>query len=400
MKKRVDRMINPSVWICLVSTAFSCGAQHIPDGAYLGQTPPGNTPEIFAPDLVSLPERRDTKIVFSPDGSECFIGTVVDNRFTLLYTSRESGHWSDLVGSDFLGAADKREPFISPDGLTLFFVRNADIWISKKQDGEWSDPEKLSGPISTGAEEWHPTVTDDGTLYFCSTRDGSYNIYRARPVDGQYPEAEKLDTMVNTQYEAWDPFIAADESYMIFSTSRPDGYGRVDQHVTYYDSVDGSWSQPRNLGASINTGQIEYGAYVSPDNRHFFFSRPAGWGASVPADIYWVSTEAVFRDTASNVEYGAFSTDEFCLGPNYPNPFNPATTIRYVLDRSASVKLTVHNVKGQLVRTLLNSSQSAGAHLTAWDGRDSSGQSAGSGVYLYRLEMNGQMMQRKMMLMK
>jgi len=91
---------------------------------------------------------------------------------------------------------------------------------------------------------------------------------------------------------------------------------------------------------------------------------------------------------------------DFQLYPNYPNPFNPTTTIRYALDVSSPVKLTVHNVQGQIVQTLMNSTQSDGEHSVVWNGMDSSNQSVSSGIYLYRLEINGDVLQRKMMLIK
>jgi hypothetical protein len=79
------------------------GLTQIPDGPYWGQKPPGSKPEIFAPGLVSLPGRRDTKIVFSPDGRECFIGMVENRAFTIYDAKRENGHWSQPVCADFLG---------------------------------------------------------------------------------------------------------------------------------------------------------------------------------------------------------------------------------------------------------------------------------------------------------
>jgi hypothetical protein len=71
---------------------------------------------------------------------------------------------------------------------------------------------------------------------------------------------------------------------------------------------------------------------------------------------------------------------------NYPNPFNPSTTIRYTLPEAANVRLTIYNVLGQEVRTLVNAAQSRGVHSVQWDGRDASGRQAATGVYIYRLE--------------
>ena len=282
--------------IVLIVTVYSTILQAFPDGPYFGQTPPELTAEVFAPGLISLTGRRDTKIVFSPDGNECFIGTVLNHTFTLLYTKYEDGNWPDPVQASFLGSADKREPFISPNGQKLFFSRNADIYVSSKVGGVWSSPSKLPNPVSTGAEEWHPTVTMDGTLYFCTSRNsppGGYNIYRSVPVSGQYTQVEQLDNTINSSYGAWDPYISPNETYMIFSTNRPDGYGKVDQHISYLKD-DGTWSYPVNLGSAINSSGIDYGSYISYDDKYYFFSRPAGWGPDIEADIYWVDARAIF----------------------------------------------------------------------------------------------------------
>lgn len=77
---------------------------------------------------------------------------------------------------------------------------------------------------------------------------------------------------------------------------------------------------------------------------------------------------------------------EFALYQNYPNPFNPETTIRYQLPESANVFVNIYNLKGQLVRTLVNENKEAGRHETVWDARHETGQSIPSGVYFYRIQ--------------
>lgn len=273
-------------------------ATALPDGPYFGQTDPGMTPRIFAPGLISLPSRRETKIAFSPDGREAFIGASK----RILYTQQENGHWSQPRIADFLGAelANDVEPFISPDGQSLLFVRNGHIWLSARVNGTWAHPSPLLPPINSSSDEWHPTVTLDRTLYFCSTRDhvpGGYAIYRSRLKNGQYTEVQKLDGTINSQFGAWDPFIAPDESYLIFSTERPDGRGKHDQYISYLRN--GTWEKPNDLGPAINTRESEYGSYISPDGKYYFFSRPTGWGANDSADIYWVDSRVVLGQSAS-----------------------------------------------------------------------------------------------------
>ncbi len=90
----------------------------------------------------------------------------------------------------------------------------------------------------------------------------------------------------------------------------------------------------------------------------------------------------------------------FYLHPNYPNPFNPSTTISFDLPRRARVTLSIVNILGQEVKRLIDQVMSAGSHSVAWDGRDGSGEPAASGVYLYRLETDEGILSRKMLLLK
>jgi uncharacterized Ntn-hydrolase superfamily protein len=75
------------------------------------------------------------------------------------------------------------------------------------------------------------------------------------------------------------------------------------------------------------------------------------------------------------------------LFPNYPNPFNPSTTIRYQLPTAAKVVLTIYNLLGQEVNTLVRQRQPAGYYEIEWDGRDNPGNPAPSGVYIYRIRV-------------
>ncbi len=88
------------------------------------------------------------------------------------------------------------------------------------------------------------------------------------------------------------------------------------------------------------------------------------------------------------------------LHQNFPNPFNPSTTISFDLPRRTNVTLTVHNILGQVVARLIDEELTAGEHSTEWDGRDSSGKPASSGIYLYRLTTDTGTLSRKMLLLK
>ena len=83
---------------------------------------------------------------------------------------------------------------------------------------------------------------------------------------------------------------------------------------------------------------------------------------------------------------------------NYPNPFNASTSIRYTLPISAHIELTIYNIQGQLVRTLLRGEESPGTYIVTWDGRDDIDRNVSSGVYFYQLKIPGGIQKTRKML--
>jgi hypothetical protein len=91
---------------------------------------------------------------------------------------------------------------------------------------------------------------------------------------------------------------------------------------------------------------------------------------------------------------------EFALSQNYPNPFNPSTTVEYALPKNGRVRLTLYNLLGQRIRTLLDQDQKKGYHKVVWDGDNDRGLRASSGIYIYRLEFLDRVAVRKLVLVK
>ena len=91
---------------------------------------------------------------------------------------------------------------------------------------------------------------------------------------------------------------------------------------------------------------------------------------------------------------------EFALEANYPNPFNPSTTLRFALPEAATVSLKIYTITGQLVRTVVNGYREAGYHQVTWNGTNEVGQQVSSGFYLYRISTPQYHQTRKMLLMK
>lgn len=273
--------------------------------AYFGQSPPGDHPSVFAPNIVSLADRYEYVIAFAPDGTEsCFGVTNLDWSTCDLFCSNLKGDvWSTPVHASFQGEGDGWLPYFAPDGKSLYFSsgrpdinRGANAWVSTKTSHGWGAPDKLGEPVNSNAMDWRPIVIGDGTLYFASNRneeaEENMEIYRSVPVDGVYDRVEKLPSPINSPYLDASPFVTLDGATLIFESWRPGGYGQGDLYISHRD-VDGSWTEPRNLGPTINTRQIEDGPYVSPDGRYLFFNRRAGWVTKEQTDIWWVDLPAL-----------------------------------------------------------------------------------------------------------
>jgi hypothetical protein len=105
-------------------------------------------------------------------------------------------------------------------------------------------------------------------------------------------------------------------------------------------------------------------------------------------------------DIRSPVATAEVPSLEATLGQNFPNPFNPATTIVYTLNEQSSAVLGIYDAAGQLVVRLDQGSRDAGTHRVVWDGRDASGKAVGSGVYFYRIEGVPRVAPKKMVLVR
>jgi hypothetical protein len=92
--------------------------------------------------------------------------------------------------------------------------------------------------------------------------------------------------------------------------------------------------------------------------------------------------------------------DDLVLFANYPNPFNPSTTIRFDVPQTGLVNLTIYDLNGRLIETLVNENMAAVSHSVTWNGHDASGISVASGVYIYRLQQMGRVQSRKLTLLR
>lgn len=247
----------------------------------------------------------DLNAAFTPGQDTVYFTRMLpdDRTGVILSSHRSGGTWSTPTLAPFSGSFSDVDPFITPDGSRLFFSSNRplsdsepatsyDIWMVERVAGGWSEPVNLGPPVNTGAQEYYPTLTAGGTLYFSSTRPGgggSGDIFRARPEGDGYAEPENLGEAVNSDRFDGDPFIAPDESFLVFTSyGRPDDLGnRGGRPGDLYVSRNrnGVWSPARHLDPPINSEAWDYCPIVSPDGRRLYFSSYRGLGNVLPVRL-------------------------------------------------------------------------------------------------------------------
>ena len=116
-------------------------------------------------------------------------------------------------------------------------------------------------------------------------------------------------------------------------------------------------------------------------------------GESEPSDTVDVTVDYVSAGNAVVPELTA-------LNGNYPNPFNPDTTIRYQVSKAGKIKIVIFNLKGQIVKTLVDAKMKSGYHIVEWNGNDDFGNSVSSGIYFYKMNTDEYSEMKKMILMK
>lgn len=289
-------------------------------GPYVGQAPPGDTPEVFAPGIICRGLlTRD--VAMTPDGKELFFSAALGNyTVTTVFTTRlVNGRWSEPEVAPF--AADLRygsiEPCVSPDGAKLLFASNRpmpgavqkpggyNIWVCDRTPNGWSEPYAISAPVDSAGDEFFPSLTRDGTIYYTRQEGRTNNIYRSRFVGGKYSEPEKLPPQVNSGRAQFNAFIDPDERYIIVPVNgRVDSKGGTDYYIVFRNQDD-TWSEPINMGEKVNTaGALEFSPYVSPDGKYFFFM-----STRAPSDL--------------EVSTGRLTYEKFAAYHNQPVNGNP-----------------------------------------------------------------------------
>jgi hypothetical protein len=335
----------------------------------------------------------------------------------------------------------------SPQGYKIKLLQNAPDVVTLRESG-LKTPVTTEFQIHGGVENWIGYFKEEPAMphiAFASIWDDivyikakNWSLQRANPIGDYYGMHGKVaslrfgDMVIiktnNTHTFAWGsgspevPPIKADPKNFVYDEKQdyiPVYISIADSMIVdlkeiglYVDGVckgavvvEDSLEQISayvDSAAEINEGNVEFVLYYN-DSKSMgpqmkSMKLPAGrlqaqYSQAGPGYPY-------FEITLSKNEMENIIPPDFALRQNYPNPFNPTTTITYSLPEAARVQLDIYNLKGQLVKTLVNGDEPAGMHSVVWDGRDSNNAAVASGVYFYRVSTPQATQTKRMLLMK
>ena len=283
--------------LAMSGTSYSQDDISIPDGPYLGQTPPGSTPEIFAPGIVNKEESIDLEGMFGSDMNtfyfvregEEYAGVVKVGTFKgdevsygLAVIEYKNNKWQQSVVTEAVS-----EPSISPDG-NVILLKNG--YIERISDG-WSEVKSLGEPFAS-IDIMRSAISANGTIYFDTyTKKLDTPLRYSRLIDGKYETPKSLGPQFGIGRYNAHPYIAPDENYIVFDSVREDGYGSSDLYISFREA-DGAWGSAINLGDQINTAAFEKNPSVSPDGKFLLFDRRTKRG-NQDVTIYWVDAQII-----------------------------------------------------------------------------------------------------------
>jgi hypothetical protein len=267
---------------------------------YFGQKPPGTTPEIFAPGIVST-SAHEFGCSFTPDGKEFyFTRRETPQSPTLIMVSKcVDGVWTTPEAAPFNEKSAAREdsmsfePLVTPDGRRLYFSSDRplpgqagpggppmlNIWYVEREGDRWGVPRNPGAPFNP-MKAMYVSMTNAGTIYTTDISGGmgANCIAVAKRIEGAYRSLEKLGAPINVGTRNMYPYVAPDESYLIFSRG-------ANALFFSFRNSDGTWGEPR----AIDLGPRSAGqGVISPDGKYLFFNA----GERGKSDIYWM--EAAF----------------------------------------------------------------------------------------------------------
>ncbi len=274
------------------------------------------------------------------------------------------------------------------------FVINGQQELHLSGDTGW---ENYSFEVPAGENVFQWTYSKD---YMVDSNDDCFYLdYVTFPAaGGQAPGVPEIAVEVN-EFNFGEVFVGDTTDLPLTLSNIGDGAGIVAIQVEdpfFIRNADEELVSSINFSIQANT-ELEYTLVFAP-TRNQEFSREATITTDDPNNsqiILYLSGSA--QPVSNENELIPAVTS---LKGNYPNPFNPETTISFGMNKAGKVEVAIYNILGQRVKTLLSENRSAGNHTVVWNGKDSNNRSVSSGVYFYRMTTEGYSKTSKMILMK
>ena len=207
----------------------------------------------------------------------------------IAFSKKENKKWSEPKLINFTGKFRDIEPFLSSDGLKLYFSSNRplhdsiskpkdyDIWYVERQNlkSEWSAPKNLSAPVNTSNNEFYPSLAKNENLYF--TSDGSKSlgkddIFFSKWENNNYSEPTTLGLNINSAGYEFNAFVSPDEKFLIFTGyNRTEGLGSGDLYISYKDK-NGEWEKAKNMGTEVNSSLMDYCPFYDFKTETLYFT--------------------------------------------------------------------------------------------------------------------------------
>jgi len=375
-------------------------------GPYLGQVLPGMVPQMFVPEELQSNSEWwwHGALAFSPDGEEFYLDIYVPINNTgiqLRFMEMINNVWTSPQPPFFVGPTMDASPSFTDNGNKVFFISDRPngsaygVWTSTRTQNGWTAPSPVNIPyVSSLSNGWRVSAASDETLYLQmvdNTTNTDFDIYEVKHINGVYSAPQRLNENINSSYMDLAAFIDPEENYIIFSSTRPGGYGVTDLYISSKET-DGSWKAAINMGEPVNSGASENSPFVSADGLYLFFNSDRH--QQYDRNPYWVDAQVIYN-LITDIEDEDSNPVDYYLSQNYPNPFNPTTKITYGVPQSSFIELKVYDSIGNEIVTLVNEQKSAGAYEVEFDAGNLT-----SGVYLYRMQAGNFNDTKKFLLLK
>lgn len=246
-------------------------------------------PQLFLPELFNgLPNIRDFSMNKNQNEFYFTVESYLKEYSFIAYSKKVNNTWQKPKVVSFSGQYKDLEPFLSPDGLKLFFASNRknndsgevkkdiDIWYVTRESlsDNWSKPISVGSIINTFANEFYPSVTEKGDLFFTAEYEnskGKEDIYVSRLVDGKYTTPVSLGSGVNSDKYEFNAFVAPDESFIIFTSyGRKDDLGRGDLYLSKKGN-NNEWLPAKHL-TNLNSKKLDYCPFVDLTNNKIYYT--------------------------------------------------------------------------------------------------------------------------------